>query len=51
MDKILHLVSTMTSNAMKSRLLHWIAAAALVAALSVSSVSAQKKIRPRRHGR
>jgi ABC-type branched-subunit amino acid transport system substrate-binding protein len=46
MDKILHLVSTMTSNAMKSRLLHWIAAAALVAALSVSSVSAQKRYGP-----
>jgi ABC-type branched-subunit amino acid transport system substrate-binding protein len=46
MDKILHLVSTMTSNAMKSRLLHWAAAAALAVALSVSSVSAQKRYGP-----
>jgi ABC-type branched-subunit amino acid transport system substrate-binding protein len=46
MDKILHLVSTMISNKMKSRLLRWAAAAALAVAASISPVSAQKKYGP-----
>jgi ABC-type branched-subunit amino acid transport system substrate-binding protein len=46
MGTIMHLASTMISNAMKNRMLRWTAAAALAVALSVSQASAQKKYGP-----
>jgi ABC-type branched-subunit amino acid transport system substrate-binding protein len=46
MDRIMHLVSTIISNAMKNRVLGWAVTAALAVTLSVSQASAQKKYGP-----
>jgi ABC-type branched-subunit amino acid transport system substrate-binding protein len=46
MDTIMHLVSTIISNAMKNRVLGWAVTAALAVTLSVSQASAQKKYGP-----
>jgi ABC-type branched-subunit amino acid transport system substrate-binding protein len=46
MDTIMHLVSTIISNAMKNRVLGWALTAALAVTLSVSQASAQKKYGP-----
>jgi ABC-type branched-subunit amino acid transport system substrate-binding protein len=46
MDRIMHLVSTIISNAMKNRVLGWALTAALAVTLSVSQASAQKKYGP-----
>jgi ABC-type branched-subunit amino acid transport system substrate-binding protein len=46
MDTIMHLVSTIISNAMKNRVVSWVATAAMAVALSASQASAQKKYGP-----
>ncbi len=42
----MHLVSTIISNAMKNRVVSWVATAAMAVALSASQASAQKKYGP-----
>jgi len=46
MGTIMHLVSTIISNAMKNRVVSWVATAAMAVALSASQASAQKKYGP-----
>jgi ABC-type branched-subunit amino acid transport system substrate-binding protein len=46
MGTIMHLVSTIISNAMKNRVVSWVATAALAVALAASQASAQKKYGP-----